>query len=74
MLCLNAIKETCEGEKLQIHDIFKLTIWLTEIEDFQGFNLAFSDFFGTHKPTRSTVRADLMVPDAKIEIEAIVAY
>jgi len=32
---------------------------------------AYAAAFGTHRPARSTVRADLMLPGARVEIEAV---
>ena len=53
-------------------DIVKATVWLTRIEDFAAFDAAYGAFFGDATlPARSTVRADLMVPGALVEIEAI---
>jgi 2-iminobutanoate/2-iminopropanoate deaminase len=43
-------------------------------KDFGEFNEAYAAFLGEHRPARSTTRADLMLPSAKIEIEAIAAY
>jgi 2-iminobutanoate/2-iminopropanoate deaminase len=54
--------------------VVKVTIWLTDAADFGGFNAAYSEFFGEHRPARSTVRSDLMLPGAKVEIEAVAAY
>lgn len=56
---------------LTLSDVVKTTIWLTDIADFQIFNETYADAFGPHRPARSTVRADLMLPGARIEIEAI---
>ena len=60
-------------EGLSLQDVVKVTIWLTDAADFGGFNAAYSDFFGDHRPARSTVRSDLMLPGANVEIEAIAA-
>ena len=63
-----------ELEGLSIEHVVKVTVWLTHIEDFAGFNAAYIEFFGGHRPARSTVRSDLMLPGARVEIEAIATY
>ena len=72
-LCLENIQRLLVLEGLSLHDVVKVTIWLTDAADFGGFNAAYSDFFQEHRPARSTVRSDLMLPGANVEIEAIAA-
>ena len=55
------------------NNIVKTMVWLTNPEDFPGFNEAYSEFFPAPPPARSTVCSALMVPGALIEIEAIAA-
>jgi len=59
------------GLGLDLSDVVKTTIWLTDTADFPAFNAAYAAAFGTHRPARSTVRADLMLPGARVEIEAV---
>ena len=51
--------------------IVKTMVWLTDPDDFPGFNDAYREFFPSPPPARSTVCSALMVPGALIEIEAI---
>jgi 2-iminobutanoate/2-iminopropanoate deaminase len=52
-------------------DVVKTTILLTDINDFAQVNLAYADFFGAHKPARSTYAVAALPKGAKLEIEAI---
>jgi 2-iminobutanoate/2-iminopropanoate deaminase len=52
-------------------DILKTTVWLRPGSDFATFNDTYADFFGNHRPARSTVFSDLALPSATVEIEAI---
>jgi 2-iminobutanoate/2-iminopropanoate deaminase len=48
----------------------KCTVFLTDVKDFQGMNAAYTKFFPSNPPARSTVVvAALVVPNAKVEIE-----
>jgi 2-iminobutanoate/2-iminopropanoate deaminase len=51
--------------------VVKTTVWLVSADDFRGFDAVYAEFFGDHKPARSTTIAGLVLPGARIEIEAI---
>ncbi len=53
-------------------DVVKVTAWLDDPRDFQGFNRAYAEYFRGHLPARACVQSALMV-DAKVEIE-VIAY
>lgn len=65
------LSRVLSGFGLDLSDVVKTTVWLTETADFPAFNAAYAASFGSHRPTRSTVRADLMLPGARVEIEAV---
>ena len=70
--CLENIERQLSAAGLTARDIVKTTVWLTRLDDFADFDAAYGAFFsGNPLPARSTVRADLMVPGALVEIEAI---
>lgn len=72
MLCLDRIRQSLHPYGLSLADVVKTNVWLTRIEDFPEFNAAYaSAFAGLIAPARSTVRADLMIPGALVEIEAL---
>lgn len=52
-------------------DVVKVTAWLTHAEDFTAFNRAYASYFEPPFPARSAVRCDLLLPKARLEIEAI---
>lgn len=54
-----------------ISDVAKTTVFLKDLNDFQGMNQVYADFFGTHRPARSTVQAARLPADARVEIECI---
>ncbi|MEM1112480.1 MAG: RidA family protein [Pseudomonadota bacterium] len=72
-LCLAAIERILVEAGASKERIVKVNAWLTHVDDFSGFNGAYVRFFGEHLPARSTVRSDLMIPGARVEIEAIAA-
>ena len=68
---LDNIKSILAGIGLGMDAIVKNTVWLTDVEDFPAFNQAYALNFPESPPARSTVRSDLMLSGARIEIEAL---
>ncbi|RYZ09659.1 MAG: RidA family protein [Comamonadaceae bacterium] len=73
-VCLARIDEILKTEGLGLADVVKAMVWLRNVEDFAEFNRTYETVLRAHgerAPARSTVRADLMVPGALVEIEVI---
>ncbi len=51
--------------------VVKCLVFLADMADFQAMNAAYSEFFGAHKPARSTVAVAGLAIDARVEIECI---
>lgn len=52
-------------------DIVSATVYVSDMADYAGFASAWGERFGAHHPARATVRADLVHPLLKVEIQAI---
>ncbi|MCB2106506.1 MAG: RidA family protein [Rhodobacteraceae bacterium] len=52
-------------------DVVKCTVWLTDAVDFPAFNAIYEKTFAPPYPARSAVRGDLLLPGARIELEAV---
>lgn len=50
-------------------DIFKVVVYITDISKFQEFNEVYKEFFGSHKPVRTTVEVKGLPKGALVEIE-----
>lgn len=68
MQSLQAILEAA-GSSLQ--SVVKTTVFLQDMNDFAAMNGVYAEYFGDHKPARSTVQAARLPRDVKVEIEAI---
>lgn len=51
-------------------DVMKCTCYLADMDDFEGFNRAYGEFFTGVRPARTTVGAALM-KTIRVEIDAI---
>ncbi len=54
-----------------LSSVVKISVWLTDKADFPAFNAAYREFFPERPPARSTVVSELLIPGARIEIDAI---
>ncbi|MED1785583.1 RidA family protein [Brevibacillus fortis] len=54
-------------------NVVKATVFIKDMNDFGQLNEVYGQYFGDHKPARSTVEVARLPRDVKVEIE-IVAY
>lgn len=52
-------------------NVVKTTIFLTDMEHFGAVNAIYAEFFGAHKPARSTVAVKELPKNALVEIECV---
>ncbi|KQP37894.1 RidA family protein [Pseudorhodoferax sp. Leaf274] len=72
-LTLARIEATLQGEGLGLADVVSITAYLVDATDFAEFNRVYAAAFGEPRPVRTTVRADLVLPGARLELTAIAA-
>jgi len=58
-------------ENLSLKDIVKTTVYLKNMEDFEGMNKVYAHMFSGHKPSRTTISIKQNPLDALVEIECI---
>ena len=68
---IRRIAAILQGGGLTLKSIIKTTVWIRHASDFPAFNAAYAAAFGDHMPARSTVVAELVIPEALVEIEAV---
>ncbi len=71
--CIKNISRILQETSLEISNVIKTTIWLTDIANFKEFNEVYQSAFPDTPPARSTVCSQLALPDALVEIE-VIAY
>lgn len=70
--CLNNIKGIISEENMDLNDIVKLTVFLTDISNFSIVNNIFENFFNQgYYPARSLIEVSKLPKNSNIEIEAI---
>ncbi|WP_428024003.1 RidA family protein [Arcobacter sp.] len=53
--------------------VIKATIYLENMEDFGVVNVIYAEYFGEHKPARSTVAVKTLPKNVLVEIDVIAA-
>ena len=56
---------------LTLQDVVKTTVYLKNMNDFQGMNKVYAEMFQGHKPSRTTISIKQNPLDALVEIECI---
>ncbi|MBQ4822224.1 RidA family protein [Aquimarina sp. MMG016] len=67
---LENIKVVLEHHDMDMNDVVKCTVILSDIEDFAAFNEVYKTYF-PQKPARTTFAAKGLAVGAKIEIECV---
>ena len=70
--CLKNIKGIVLEESLSINHIIKLTVYLTDLSNFDKLNKVFENFFLNTYPARSVIEVSKLPKNSQIEIEAII--
>lgn len=52
-------------------NVVKATVFLKNFGDFQKLNAVYSEYFGSHKPARTTVEVSKLPLDAPLEIDLV---
>ena len=69
---LNNLKAVIEAGGSSMGNVVKVTVYLSNIEDFAAFNEVYREFFsGSDLPARTAVQVARMWSDIAVEVEAI---
>jgi 2-iminobutanoate/2-iminopropanoate deaminase len=68
---LTTLRRFLESQDLKLDTIVKTTLFLKNMKDFEAVNQVYAEYFGHHKPARSTVEVSRLPKDVLVELEAI---
>ncbi len=60
-----------QGMGLSLQDVVKTTVFLKNMDDFEGMNQVYATLFKGHRPARTTISVKQNPLDALVEIECI---
>jgi 2-iminobutanoate/2-iminopropanoate deaminase len=58
---------------VSFNHVIKATVFIKDMNQFADINAIYAEYFGDHKPARSTVEVARLPKDALVEIELIAA-
>ena len=68
---LRNIKHILEGAGSDLEHVLDVTVFLTDMKDFQAYNKVYGEFFGQHRPARTTVGVSSLPGNISIEMKVI---
>lgn len=68
---LENLKNILEFSSSSMSDVIKTTVFLVDMQDFEDLNKIYAQYFGDHKPARSTIAVKKLPKNALVEIECV---
>jgi 2-iminobutanoate/2-iminopropanoate deaminase len=68
---LENLKAVLHEAKAEFRHVVKTTVYLTDLANFQTFNAIYAEYFGDHKPARSTIGVAALPRGVAVEIDLI---
>ncbi len=65
------IQAVLEAAGASLQSVVKTTVFLADMADFAAMNEVYGQYFGDHKPARSTVQAARLPRDVRVEIDTV---
>ena len=65
------LKAILEASGSSIEKVVKVTVFLTDMKDFEGMNRVYRRYFPKDPPARSTIEVSRLAVDARVEIEMV---
>jgi 2-iminobutanoate/2-iminopropanoate deaminase len=71
--CLENLRAVCEAAGGSLLRAVRLTVYMTDLDEFAAVNEVYGSFFDERPPARVTVGVSQLPKGARVEIDAIVA-
>lgn len=71
LLVLQNLETVLKAAGTDRNHVLKTSVFLKNFADFEKMNKAYEQFFGEHKPARTTVEVNRLPKDALVEIECV---
>lgn len=68
---LTNLQNVLEEAGSSLNDVIKVTIFLEDMNDFGVVNVIYAEYFGDHKPARSTVAVKTLPKNVMVEMDVI---
>jgi 2-iminobutanoate/2-iminopropanoate deaminase len=68
---LDNLEAVLKGAGCTLHDVVKVTVFMTDLGDFAKMNDAFGARFGESRPARTTVQVSKLPTGATLEMDMV---
>jgi reactive intermediate/imine deaminase len=68
------VERILDAAGLALADVLKTTVYMTDIDQFDGMNEVYRSYFDADPPARTAVEVRRIADDAAIEIEALATH
>jgi 2-iminobutanoate/2-iminopropanoate deaminase len=65
------LKAVLEAAGASLNDVVKATVFIADMNQFGEINEVYAEYFGDHRPARSTVQVARLPKDVGVEIDLI---
>lgn len=70
-ITLGNVKRILAAAGADVTDIVKVSVFLRDISDFANMGRAYAEFFGDHKPARTTIEAKFHKAEMLVEVDCV---
>jgi len=70
-LVMEAVKRTVESSGLTMDDLVSVTIYCTDLQLYEMFNVAYRSYFHGHYPARAFIGTDKLLRGAHFEVQGL---
>jgi 2-iminobutanoate/2-iminopropanoate deaminase len=67
------LKAVLREARTDFNHVLKATVYLTDLANFQTLNAIYAEYFGDHKPARTTVGVSQLPRGSQVEIDLVAA-
>ncbi len=68
---LNNLKNVLEAAGSGLNRVVKTTVFMQDLAEFGAMNAVYAEFFGEHRPARSTIQIAALPRGSRVEIECV---
>jgi 2-iminobutanoate/2-iminopropanoate deaminase len=68
---MDAVKHTVESAGLQMDDLVSITVYCTDLELYDSFNMVYRTYFHGHYPSRAFIGVNRLLRGAHFEVSGI---
>lgn len=70
-IVIGNVESVLRAAGCSLTDVVSTTVYVSTFDGYKEYDRAYADAFGSHRPARATVGADLVKAEALVEIQAI---